>query len=370
MRRLLASLLALVLIAPSPLAAERFRAISAPKAAPGVVIPLLGPAISLTTSMTPAGPSIFKAEPLGLQAARNIAVAPAAQPTPRGATAQNIFALAPKLEKSPELELNSAFDHASRPSSSQEAVLVSDLPSQSVPQAPTSRLQRLRRTTVAAASTLLMTVPLTASAFIEGLGGGGYNPGYPMYQAPKIEPAASSGLGLQIALLVIGVAASIAISIYAMRQYRKSRALSAERLMGGTFQKRGRRNLDDYREMQDPPHVQDALRNRGQLPDGTQPLVPAAPPVKKIKFADVAGQEEAKAELAQVVGFLKDPTIYRELGAMPELARVNLALGRSQMMLGRRLDAIQVLEEALSEFTRAGNTPLAEEARALLNRLR
>jgi len=40
------------------------------------------------------------------------------------------------------------------------------------------------------------------------------------------------------------------------------------------------------------------------------------------------------------------------------------------MMLGRRLDAIQLLEEALSEFTRAGNTPLAEEARALLNRLR
>lgn len=62
--------------------------------------------------------------------------------------------------------------------------------------------------------------------------------------------------------------------------------------------------------------------------------------------------------------------IYRELGAAPELARVNLALGRSQMMLGRRLDAIQVLEEALPEFTRTGNTRLAEEARALLNRLR
>ena len=71
-----------------------------------------------------------------------------------------------------------------------------------------------------------------------------------------------------------------------------------------------------------------------------------------------------------VARLLEAAAVYRELGAMPELARVNLALGRSQMMLGRRLDAIQLLEEALSEFTRAGNTPLAEEARALLNRLR
>lgn len=62
--------------------------------------------------------------------------------------------------------------------------------------------------------------------------------------------------------------------------------------------------------------------------------------------------------------------IYRELGARAELARVNLALGRSQMMLGRRMDAIALLEDALAEFTRTGDTDRAAEARALLHRLR
>ena len=71
-----------------------------------------------------------------------------------------------------------------------------------------------------------------------------------------------------------------------------------------------------------------------------------------------------------VARLVEAAAIYRELGAAPELARVNLALGRSQMMLGRRLDAIQVLEEALPEFTRTGNTRLAEEARRLLDRIR
>jgi tetratricopeptide (TPR) repeat protein len=73
---------------------------------------------------------------------------------------------------------------------------------------------------------------------------------------------------------------------------------------------------------------------------------------------------------AAVPRLLEAAALYRELGAGTELARVNLALGRSQMMLGRRLDAIGVLEEALGEFTRSGETRLAEEARALLGRLR
>jgi len=61
--------------------------------------------------------------------------------------------------------------------------------------------------------------------------------------------------------------------------------------------------------------------------------------------------------------------IYRELGARAELARVNLVLGRSQMMLGRRMDAIALLEDALAEFTRTGDADRASEARALLQRL-
>ncbi len=73
---------------------------------------------------------------------------------------------------------------------------------------------------------------------------------------------------------------------------------------------------------------------------------------------------------AAVSRFTEAALLYRDLGALPELARVNLAFGRAQMMLGRRLDAIQLFEEALREFTRAGEARLAEEAQALLNRLR
>jgi tetratricopeptide (TPR) repeat protein len=73
---------------------------------------------------------------------------------------------------------------------------------------------------------------------------------------------------------------------------------------------------------------------------------------------------------AAVARLTEAAAIYRETGAQPELARINLALGRSQMMLGRRLDAIQLFEEALTEFTRSGDTRRAEEARTLLNRLK
>jgi tetratricopeptide (TPR) repeat protein len=73
---------------------------------------------------------------------------------------------------------------------------------------------------------------------------------------------------------------------------------------------------------------------------------------------------------AAVARLTEAATIYREIGARPELARVNLALGRSQMMLGRRLDAIQLFEDALAEFTRIGDTRLAEETRTLLNRVK
>ena len=39
------------------------------------------------------------------------------------------------------------------------------------------------------------------------------------------------------------------------------------------------------------------------------------PTTEKVTFADVAGIDEAKEELAEVVDFLRDPEKYRKLGA-------------------------------------------------------
>jgi tetratricopeptide (TPR) repeat protein len=79
---------------------------------------------------------------------------------------------------------------------------------------------------------------------------------------------------------------------------------------------------------------------------------------------DLFNYEAAVARLTEAAA------IYRGLGAQPELARVNLALGRSQMMLGRRLDAIAAFEEALGEFERSGDAARADQARALLGRVK
>lgn len=62
--------------------------------------------------------------------------------------------------------------------------------------------------------------------------------------------------------------------------------------------------------------------------------------------------------------------LYRSLDAEVSLARVALALGRAQMLLGRRETAIRHFEDALRVFRSAGDRARAEEAQALINRLR
>lgn len=58
----------------------------------------------------------------------------------------------------------------------------------------------------------------------------------------------------------------------------------------------GGRNIGDFLKAQ-------SKKDRGSLP--------------KVRFADVAGQENAKREVAEVVQFLRDPSQFRKLGAEP-----------------------------------------------------
>lgn len=62
--------------------------------------------------------------------------------------------------------------------------------------------------------------------------------------------------------------------------------------------------------------------------------------------------------------------LYRSLDAEVSLARVALVLGKAHMMLGRREIAIRHFEDALRVFRSVGDRARAEEAQALINRLR
>jgi cell division protease FtsH len=51
----------------------------------------------------------------------------------------------------------------------------------------------------------------------------------------------------------------------------------------------------------------------GQVRQGTD--APRSEEKKKVTFADVAGADEEKAELEEVVSFLKNPKAYTDIGA-------------------------------------------------------
>ena len=54
---------------------------------------------------------------------------------------------------------------------------------------------------------------------------------------------------------------------------------------------------------------------------------------KRVTFDDVAGADEEKAELAEIVDFLKDPQKYIELGAHSQ--GILLFMGTGKTLLGR-----------------------------------
>src|SRR5204862_2225928 len=60
------------------------------------------------------------------------------------------------------------------------------------------------------------------------------------------------------------------------------------------------------------------------------------PAAGRVTFADVAGIDEAKAELAEIVDFLKDPDKYRRLGGrIPRGALLSGAPGTGKTLLAR-----------------------------------
>jgi cell division protease FtsH len=68
----------------------------------------------------------------------------------------------------------------------------------------------------------------------------------------------------------------------------------------------------------------------------TRKVEPAAAP--KVRFADVAGQENAKAEVAELLEFLRDPERYRRLGAeVPHGILLEGPPGTGKTMLARAL---------------------------------
>jgi cell division protease FtsH len=56
-------------------------------------------------------------------------------------------------------------------------------------------------------------------------------------------------------------------------------------------------------------------RGGGMMNFGKSHVKPQDPSKNKVRFSDVAGEEEEKQELVEIVEFLKNPAKYTKLGA-------------------------------------------------------
>jgi cell division protease FtsH len=78
------------------------------------------------------------------------------------------------------------------------------------------------------------------------------------------------------------------------------------------------------------------------------------PTTEHVTFADVAGIDEAKEELAEVVDFLRDPEKYRKLGAhIPRGVLVSGSPGTVKTLLARALageEGVPFFSMSASEF--------------------
>ena len=64
-----------------------------------------------------------------------------------------------------------------------------------------------------------------------------------------------------------------------------------------------------------------------------------------IKFSDVAGEDEAKESLAEIVDYLHDPSKYREIGASPEQLKELIFEGSATKRILRHYQEIGTVEE-------------------------